>query len=514
MSARRFLAPIVVGAILAAGCTGESTIDGPTSTDVTGPSAGDPPTPSETTPSETTTSETATSDDAAPEPTTETCRRSVVVDEYGFPIEIEECGSADSNGLDPHAEVATLPAGSARDGLGAALRAAEQLGGDCHAPARWAELATSTADGLTEVATTVAEQADSDPAIGDWIGTPGAYAVLDRIVTDATGSTCEPDEIGFGTDPAAVASAGRLAGGIDDLSAVLDVVDNLGIAGEFWYHSDEVGHTIDLLESDASTIDVLVIGPSTVKRGIDTGELSRRTGRRAYNAAVGALAVDLQRSWYESIRALGVEPETVVVGLNTWIEMEACPDPQRSRMLATDARRLAAFAAVDGVAPLDPARRLAGGDEPTYSSRLLATFRAQWRPGGEGLDTVTDTDEPDVRALQTEQFLAQPVTELCPARLERTQQLLARIAADVPELVVVVLPTSDEMAALHPDGRPAHDSIVERYEAMTAAVGGRFVDRSDAAPDDRFVDLTHLGATGRAELTADLAVELGGEPLR
>ncbi|MFP5489508.1 MAG: hypothetical protein ACLGHQ_14535 [Acidimicrobiia bacterium] len=434
----------------------------------------------------------------------------MVTDEYGFPVEVDDCDPLTDAPPDPHAEVADLPAGPARNGLGAALRAAEQLAQGCHDLDRWTELATATADGLRTVATVVADESGSVPELAAWIGSPGAYTVLGRIVDDAVVRTCaEPGA----PDPRP--AAGRLAGAIDDLSATLDVVTNLGIAGEFWFQSDQVGHTVELLELGADRvgdIDVVLLGPSTVKRGLDARLLGDATGRPSYNAAVGALAFDLQASWYEALRDLGVAPTTVVVGLNPWIEFEACPEPQRSRVLAADERRTGAFASVGDMAAIEPATRFTGVTEPagpaTYSSALLDNYRANWMAAGGGASTVDDTPAPEVEALQVEQFLAQPLTELCPERLDRTEQLLRRIATDVDELVVVALPTSERMIGLHPDGGTAHDAVVERYRTMTERAGGRFLDRTDAAPDEWFVDLTHLGASGRAELTAELAEQL------
>lgn len=436
------------------------------------------------------------------------CEDRIVLDEYGFPVEFELCDERGDGTVDMTAAgiLLRIPSEDSRRALDAAHEAARRLAIDCGDPAAWSTQADRLLDGLRSTIDIV--QADS--ALTDWLGSTDATALADRFRDLLVlPSVCESGE-GADDDPAStLATAGLLAGVNDDLRFALADSAQILFDSDFWYATDQIGHLADtalMLESEP--IDVLLLGPSTVKRGIDPLQLRESTGRSVYNAAVGALAPDLQLSWYRELRGAGLEPSTVVIGLNTWIEFLECDSPQRDRVDVTDQRRSDAFVGVGALDDVTPGIRLLGGDPPTYEGRALDAHRSTWLPGSGGRIELTDQYQQEIADTQAETYRTLRYDALCSDRLDRITALSEEIAADGSEVVLFVLPTSDAVVGFHPDGREGHTEVLDEYRTIADETGATLVDASDLVDDELYVDLTHVGNPGRALITDALSAAL------
>ena len=449
------------------------------------------------------------------------CEERIVLDEYGFPVEFELCPASDdeSTATSAPAILSRVPSDHARAALDAGHEAALRLASACDDTAGWSIQADRL---LTGLASTI-ELVRTDPGLADWVGGPDARALADEfrdLLIFPTGCDVDvDDDVDVDVDESrravAVATAGRLAGVNDDLRFALDAPEQILFDSDFWYATDQIGHLVDTtLILETEPIDVLLMGPSTVKRGIDPVQLQEATGQTVYNAAVGALAPDLQLSWYRELRASGVEPSTVVIGLNTWIEFLECESPQKDRVEETDERRARAFGDLVALTAFPAGERLVGGNPPTYSGRALLNHRETWLPGTGGRLELSDGYEQEVADTQADTYRSLPYDGLCPDRLDRIAALADEIAADGSEVVFLVLPTSDAVVSFHPDGRAGHDLVLDEYRAIAEDSGAQFVDASDLVDEDLYVDLTHVGNVGRVLITDALvpALTTAGDP--
>ena len=438
------------------------------------------------------------------------CEARVVVDEYGFPITVELCEAPeDQESATVTDLLARVPSDVSRAALDAGHEAATRLADACGDLGSWSAQAERLLPGLEATV----DRVSTDPALVDWLGGPDARTLADEfreLLILPTG--CDADGVAGAVDRAtALEVAGRLAGTNDDLTFALDDPGQILFASDFWYATDQLGHLVDTsLLLETRPIDILLMGPSTVKRGIDPVQLENAVGRTVYNAAVGAMAPDLQLGWYRELRESGVRPDTVVIGLNTWIEFLPCESPQKDRAEETDTRRAAAFSNIDALAQDAGGTRLIGGPLLSYEGRALDAHRATWIPNTGGRIELSDEYEQGVADIQADQYEPLPYDELCPDRLDRIEALAAEIVGDGSDVVLLVLPTSDAVAEFHPDGRTGHDAVIERYRTIAETTGAFLLDTSDLVDEALYVDLTHVGNAGRAVTTEALVPAVGG----
>ncbi|WP_420450898.1 hypothetical protein [Ilumatobacter sp.] len=451
------------------------------------------------------------------------CVPLVVEDEYGNDVELDSCDVGGASAAAPGGgapgraipvdeldrAVAGVPSSEARDALDAALVASSNLARRCDDPDAWAVAAVDVADAIVRVADLVT----ADVELEDWRGGDDADrigdALRDRLLlADGCASTPgDADEI-----DAVVAAAGRVAGANDDVAIALRATAPVVFGSDLWYNANALVHLIDLARVERR-VDVLMMGPSTALRGFDPLAVTGSTGRETYNAGLGALPLDLQGWWYEMLTGTGwdaVDPSTVVLGFNTWIAFRACEDEQIAAVASAAELRARAYESV-GLGDVAPALRIIGGREPTYTGAVLDANREVFGEGAAGRAVIAEEFDPETFDLQLEINTARQSfgAEACVGRSAAERALIDAIVADGREVLLVVLPTSDAMADLHPDGRRGHDAIVARYREIAAEVGGDLLDLSDATPEDLFVDLTHLDSAGRALISERVAGALG-----
>ncbi len=494
-------AVVAVGAITA--CAGASEPTERATQTTTGPATSTTVAPSEP-------GNAATGETKPATPTTTPCEERVVLDEYGFPVSVELCETAeDGEPSTIAALLARIPSDESRAALDAGHEAAARLAQACGDPIAWSIQADRLLPGLTATI----EQVANDAELADWLGGPDARALADEfreLLILPTG--CDAgDEAQVEDQAAAFETAGRLAGVNDDLTFTLDAPAQILFASDFWYATDQLGHLIDTARVlETQPIDILLMGASTVKRGIDPVQLESEVGRTVYNAAVGAMAPDLQLRWYRDLRQSGLRPDTVVIGLNTWIEFLPCESPQKDRAEETGDRRAAAFSGIEALAAESGATRLIGGTSLSYEGRALTAHRATWIPNTGGRLELSDEFEQEVADTQADQFRSLTYGALCPDRLDRIASLSAEIVADGSDVVFVVLPTSDAVVDFHPDGRLGHDEVLAQYRTIAETTGARLLDASDLVDEALYVDLTHVGNMGRALVTDALVPAVGG----
>lgn len=285
--------------------------------------------------------------------------------------------------------------------------------------------------------------------------------------------------------------------------------------------------------AEAGCVDVVVTGNSMVRDAVVPAELVAALGPvTAYNSALDAATPAMLEPWTIGVVQERLEPGLVVVGLSSF---------------DLNVNSKAGNAALDAFLSSPGGREglLAEWDREISQRSALVRHRSQLRDPGTLAKAVTDpapTPEPlpseDGRAVipgvlgpdgegRSRRQLHDTGPDSAGARFA-SSQLLADFAmaddpaAEVAELVeairsgpgrpsvaVLVLPTTEAFAELHPEGR-------DQQLAAEAAVveGARRVDaplidlRSVALPDDSFADTHHLNATGATAVSGEIGSQL------
>ena len=268
-------------------------------------------------------------------------------------------------------------------------------------------------------------------------------------------------------------------------------------------------------------VDLVVLGDSMARDGIvptvfTDADPAQRT---AYNAALDAAGPDLVRRWHDGVVAPQLEPATVVVALSS-LDLNlastglAAADASfttslggRDDALGAVERWLADRSALvehrralrDPSAVVDAIdRRLSGETSPPPPPAVVDERGA----GTSRRDLVHDGPSPSAELTRT-QLLGG--FDLGPDPAGRVTELVGALGGDGADVVVLILPTTDDYAALHPRGRTDLDAARAAIVAGAAAAGAPMVDLSDrVVPDHHFADTHHLNGTGADQLSADL----------
>ncbi|MDH3704511.1 MAG: hypothetical protein OES57_00480 [Acidimicrobiia bacterium] len=402
-------------------------------------------------------------------------------------------GPVDGERLDR--ALASVPDDGLRFQLAAALGLAKTASSRCSDIDAWVT-ATDEASTAANTAATTARAVG-----GEWLGTDQAAVVAasfrDALVLQVP---CQV-VVDTGDVESAMAAAGRASAANDEVLLAL-TSRNPATGSEFWYHADQLGHTIEIdrLVRQEGPVEILVIGSSTAKRGFDPGVMTDELGRSTMNAAVAGLFPTTMDVWATDAIRLGGEPATVVIGLSTFQDFLECTDDRRQKMVDAGTMQTFAFAALDILAGEEPARRLIGGTAATYRSTVLDEYAPA--PGSRGQMVSPDVPNPESVAYYTQLYTPRMAgAEYCPQNAPAIEQLITSLVDGGRRVLTVSLPLSPAMAALHPDGRAAHDQSVETYREVTQAAGGEWLDLTDLLTDEEFLDLTHATSGGRAKIT-------------
>lgn len=285
--------------------------------------------------------------------------------------------------------------------------------------------------------------------------------------------------------------------------------------------------------AQAGCVDVVVTGNSMVRDAVVPAELVAALGPvTAYNAALDAATPALVEPWMVEVVQERLEPGLVVVGLSSF---------------DLNVNSKAGNAALDAFLSSPGGREgfLAEWDREISQRSALVRHRSQLRDPGGLAKAVTEpapTPEPlpkeDGRAVipgvlgpdgegRSRRDLRYTGPGSAGARFA-SSQLLADFAmaddpaAEVAELVeairsgsgrpsvaVLLLPTTDAFAELHPGGRDQQAAAEAAVVEGARRAGAPLLDlRTLELPDDAFADTHHLNGTGAAELSRSLARRL------
>ena len=285
-------------------------------------------------------------------------------------------------------------------------------------------------------------------------------------------------------------------------------------------------------------VDVVVVGDSMARDGLVPGVLSDAdpAGRSAYNASLDAAGPELLGPWLDGQVLPRLHPATVVVAISSIGMNDGSPGVTAATEAwdASLAGRGGLLGSLDRWASdrlalvehrrelRDPEAlwdalvdRLGGGEAAVEDPAAGAAATFDDRGAGLSRRELTYEGPGAATAFTRDQLLADFDLGGDPAG--RVAELVAVAGSDGADVVVVVLPVTDDFAGLHPGGaedlEAAREAIVEGAEAAGAPV----VDLLDEAPpEDRFADTHHLNGEGADELSAELPDLLAeaGVPVR
>lgn len=292
---------------------------------------------------------------------------------------------------------------------------------------------------------------------------------------------------------------------------------------------------MDHLRTLDGCVDVVMAGDSMARDGFDPTTFTAHDTqhRTAYNASLDAAGPDLLEPWVAEQVVPRLRPATVLVAISS-IDL--------NRNGAANGAALEAYAASPGgrhdllgrfdrfvsdhVALVGHRRELRSpdlvldaldGQEPAapFARDDLGSpvLDGVLGPRGEGrsraelvVDLSTATEGP-AAAFARDQLLGG--FALVDDPVERLSGLVDAIRGAGAAVVLVVLPTTDAFASLHPHG--AADVSAARTVVLDAAVAAEVpvVDLSDEHwPADHFADTHHLNGLGARRLSAELAIRL------
>lgn len=277
-------------------------------------------------------------------------------------------------------------------------------------------------------------------------------------------------------------------------------------ASNVWWASSHLAHARGLrsLAANGAPVDALMLGDSTMAFLAPPVALTDATGLSIANVAVDGSRIGTQAALADEFISAAVPDggsTTVVWGLTTIAFFRTCPSGPDS---AIDylAVQNAAFAPIPELAAVDPLDRLLGSDpvNPSYGGTTLAEEAAtrhpdNWVYGARA--AVPAADNPDARARQVDRWASTfDDPSVCDAEFAFLEAEAADLRARGHRVVLLAMPLSDDLTAMHPDGRAAHQAVVDRIGASARNVGVEFVDFSSTLTNDQFRDLTHVNTTG------------------
>jgi len=228
------------------------------------------------------------------------------------------------------------------------------------------------------------------------------------------------------------------------------------------------------------------------------------------NASTDGQLPTMSGPWLDELTEVGVQAETVVIGVTSWGAIVPCDDARTTLLTAYDDSRARAFAGLADWSGVPDAVRTIGEPETAYTSPLLDRYRRSHPDGGQG--QFQDADALHADAVQAQvayhtRLFADP--RVCEDAASSFETEVTDLVAAGERVIIVAMPVSEAMAALHPDRRAGHDALFERYRETADAAGAEFLDLSTALSEDQFRDPAHPGPDGRRVLTDALVAVLG-----
>jgi hypothetical protein len=274
--------------------------------------------------------------------------------------------------------------------------------------------------------------------------------------------------------------------------------------------------------------DVVLAGNSMGRDAFDPATFSAADGahRSAYNASLDAASPELLERWVLDQVVPRLEPRTVVLtlasldlnasGPATLAALEAYDGAERTRSDLVGRLGVEAGSVSDLVAYRtrlrDPAELGAALDR--LSRRVAAA-----RPSPAGIDGVLGADGQGLsrRALRyrgeagAKLFTRQQLLQgwaLDDDQVAAARSLVEQLQDDGIDVVLVVLPVTDDYVAQHPDGAADFDEFLASVRTLAADTGAPLLDLHGDGASERFADTHHLNAAGAEWFSAELAARL------
>lgn len=423
-----------------------------------------------------------------------TCEPEIVRDEYGFEIDLANC-DRDSSAVTADDLLRSIPEPSVQD---AAVDLLDRLrlvaDPACEQPESWREATTAATDATVDFAAALRASESA------WVGTGDARSFADVIRQLLVGQVGCSNGFSLVDAESVERTAARAAAANDAVFSALSGTTTQNIVSEFWYHRWELGHTRQLAAlSDAATdIDILFVGASVGKHGIDPHAVGEAFSASVYNASVPGQSSEMLGLWWATVDELGIDPALVVVARSPFEGFLPCTTERLDAAIRARQLRREAFGSIPALQHADEHRLMSEAAVEMVERFGLQVDERGW------FSSRRSRDE-NGKARQVDN-LTQVFAEWdgCVDRDARVADVFADLDRALGERVLVVdFPLHPELTALHPQGR----SVFDRHQAMftdSLPDDVAYLDLRDLLPPDEFLDLTHANLDGQARITGAL----------
>ncbi|MGI9603694.1 MAG: hypothetical protein ACR2QE_17555 [Acidimicrobiales bacterium] len=308
-------------------------------------------------------------------------------------------------------------------------------------------------------------------------------------------------------DRVAQATASILAGVNDQVFHVLTARRSGIDSSELWFSAAHLGHLrgVRALAAFVGAPEVVTIGSSVVALDIDPGQLQDEIGQTTVNTGLVGASLEEQIVWATGDLRDAATPDTVIWGV-TSRPFNYCPADTLEDAERIQARADAAFSGVASVGSAAKGDRLLGpAVAPTYpANRFTLAFDALYPTWEQGTYVTRDSFNQDAADAQRGGFSADP-TGPCEEEHGAFERAVAELIEAGTNVIVVAMPVPDTFRSLRSDAAELDRQALDRLATEADAAGAAWLDLSRAAPDEDFIDLVHLGASGRTSFTTLLA---------
>jgi len=281
-----------------------------------------------------------------------------------------------------------------------------------------------------------------------------------------------------------------------------------------------------------SCVDVVVAGNSMGRDAFDPAAFTAADPqhRRAYNASLDAASPELLRRWVLDEVVPRVHPTTVVIPIAS-LDLNANGNATTSALAAYDAAPATQpgwFAGLEGRF-IQHSALLANRRELRDPQALVDAFD-RWRDGAPtdrlssaGITGVLGADgqglsrrplhyrgDAGTKAFTRQQLLSGYTID--PAQVAAVTTLVAQLRAEDIDVVLTVLPVTDDYIALHPRGREDFDAFLREARSVATHADVPLLDLHDARPGtDAFADTHHLNESGATWFSSQLPAQLASQ---